>query len=191
MQDVMDALLSSFTAVAIAEIGDKTQLLSLFLAARFRNKTAIIAGILVATLLNHAASAWLGVWAAQFIPAGWGHWLLGGSFIAVALWLLIPDKDDSEDTAMLKYGAFAASCILFFLAEIGDKTQIATVILAASFENALWMVVWGTTLGMLAANVPVVYAGSWLLQKISLDWARRAACAVFILLGIFTILSAS
>jgi len=187
----MDALLSSFTAVAIAEIGDKTQLLSLFLAARFRNKTTIIAGILVATLLNHAASAWLGVWAAQFIPAGWGHWLLGGSFIAVALWLLIPDKDDSEDTAMLKYGAFAASCILFFLAEIGDKTQIATVILAASFENALWMVVWGTTLGMLAANVPVVYAGSWLLQKISLDWARRAACAVFILLGIFTILSAS
>lgn len=187
----MDALLSSFTAVAIAEIGDKTQLLSLFLAARFRNKTAIIGGILVATLLNHAASAWLGVWAAQFIPAGWGPWLLGGSFIAVALWLLIPDKDDSEDTAMLKYGAFVASCVLFFLAEIGDKTQVATVILAASFENALWMVVWGTTLGMLAANVPVVYAGSWLLQKISLDWARRAACAVFILLGIFTILSAS
>lgn len=188
---VMEALLSSFTAVAIAEIGDKTQLLSLFLAARFRAKGAIIAGILVATLLNHAASAWLGVWAAQFIPAGWGPWLLGGSFIVVALWLLIPDKDDSDDTSVLKYGAFAASCLLFFLAEIGDKTQVATVILAATFEDAVWMVIFGTTLGMLAANVPVVYAGSWLLQKISLDWARRIACAVFIVLGILTIISAA
>lgn len=187
----MEALLSSFTAVAIAEIGDKTQLLSLFLAARFRAKGAIIAGILVATLLNHAASAWLGVWAAQFIPAGWGPWLLGGSFIVVALWLLIPDKDDSDDTSVLKYGAFAASCLLFFLAEIGDKTQVATVILAATFEDAVWMVIFGTTLGMLAANVPVVYAGSWLLQKISLDWARRIACAVFIVLGILTIISAA
>lgn len=186
----MEALLSSFTAVAIAEIGDKTQLLSLFLAARFRAKSAIIAGILVATLLNHAASAWLGVWAAQFIPAGWGAWLLGGSFIVVALWLLIPDKDDSDDTSVLKYGAFLASCVLFFLAEIGDKTQVATVILAATFEDAVWMVIFGTTLGMLAANVPVVYAGSWLLQKISLDWARRIACAVFIVLGVLTILSA-
>lgn len=186
----MEALFSSFTAVAIAEIGDKTQLLSLFLAARFRNKTAIIAGILVATLLNHAASAWLGVWVAQFIPAAWGPWLLGGAFIAVALWLLIPDKDDSDDTAILKYGAFAASCILFFLAEIGDKTQVATVILAATFEDDVWMVIWGTTFGMLAANVPVVYAGSWLLQKVSLDWARRTASAVFIILGLFTILSA-
>ena len=185
----MDAFLASFTAVAIAEIGDKTQLLSLFLAARFRSKLAIIAGILVATLLNHAASAWLGVWVAQFIPAGWQGWLLGGSFIVVALWLLIPDKDDSEDTGVLKFGAFMASCILFFLAEIGDKTQIATVILAATFEDAIWMVIWGTTFGMLAANVPVVYAGSWLMEKISLDWARRTACAIFMLLGVITIIS--
>ena len=185
----MDAFLASFTAVAIAEIGDKTQLLSLFLAARFRSKLAIIAGILVATLLNHAASAWLGVWVAQFIPDGWQGWLLGGSFIVVALWLLIPDKDDSEDTGVLKFGAFMASCILFFLAEIGDKTQIATVILAATFEDAIWMVIWGTTFGMLAANVPVVYAGSWLMEKISLDWARRTACAIFMLLGVITIIS--
>ncbi|MDP4528201.1 TMEM165/GDT1 family protein [Alkalimonas delamerensis] len=185
----MDAFLASFTAVAIAEIGDKTQLLSLFLAARFRSKLAIIAGILVATLLNHAASAWLGVWVAQFIPEGWQGWLLGGSFIVVALWLLIPDKDDSEDTGVLKFGAFMASCILFFLAEIGDKTQIATVILAATFEDAIWMVIWGTTFGMLAANVPVVYAGSWLMEKISLDWARRTACAIFMLLGVITIIS--
>ncbi|HEY9043812.1 MAG TPA: TMEM165/GDT1 family protein [Rheinheimera sp.] len=186
----MDAFISSFTAVAVAEIGDKTQLLSLFLAARFRARGAIIAGILVATLLNHAASAWLGVWVAQFIPQGWHNVLLGGSFIAVALWLLIPDKDDSEDNGMLRYGAFAASCLLFFLAEIGDKTQIATVILAASFEQAVWWVIVGTTLGMLAANVPVVYAGSWILQKVSLDWARRFACAVFISLGLYIIFSA-
>ena len=188
---IMDAFISSFTAVAVAEIGDKTQLLSLFLAARFRARGAIIAGILVATLLNHAASAWLGVWVAQFIPHGWHNLLLGGSFIAVALWLLIPDKDDSEDNGMLRYGAFAASCMLFFLAEIGDKTQIATVILAASFEQAVWWVIVGTTLGMLAANVPVVYAGSWILQKVSLDWARRSACAIFILLGLYIIFSAS
>ena len=185
----MDALIYSFTGVAIAEIGDKTQLLSLFLAARFRSRGAIIAGILVATLLNHAASAWLGVWVAQFIPANWQHWLLGGSFIAVALWLLIPDKDDSEDTGVLRYGAFAASCMLFFLAEIGDKTQIATVLLAASFNDAVWYVIWGTTLGMLAANVPVVYAGSWLLQKIPLDLARKIACAVFVVLGVGIIIA--
>lgn len=182
-----DAFVASFASVAVAEIGDKTQLLSLFLAARFRSRGAIIAGILVATLLNHAASAWFGAWVAQFIPEGWHAWLLGGSFIAVALWLLIPDKDDSEEVSVLKYGAFFASCILFFLAEIGDKTQVATVLLAATYPET-WQVILGTTIGMLAANVPVVYAGSWLLERISLDWARRVACAIFLLLGMVTIL---
>jgi Ca2+/H+ antiporter, TMEM165/GDT1 family len=182
-----DAFVASFASVAVAEIGDKTQLLSLFLAARFRSRGAIIAGILVATLLNHAASAWFGAWVAQFIPQGWHAWLLGGSFIAVALWLLIPDKDDSEEVSVLKYGAFFASCILFFLAEIGDKTQVATVLLAATYPQT-WQVILGTTIGMLAANVPVVYAGSWLLERISLDWARRVACAIFMLLGVITIL---
>jgi putative Ca2+/H+ antiporter (TMEM165/GDT1 family) len=181
-----DAFVASFASVTVAEIGDKTQLLSLFLAARFRSRGAIIAGILVATLLNHAASAWFGAWVAQFIPQGWHAWLLGGSFIAVALWLLIPDKDDSEEVSVLKYGAFFASCILFFLAEIGDKTQVATVLLAATYPET-WQVILGTTIGMLAANVPVVYAGSWLLERISLDWARRVACAIFMLLGIITI----
>jgi putative Ca2+/H+ antiporter (TMEM165/GDT1 family) len=181
-----DAFVASFASVTVAEIGDKTQLLSLFLAARFRSRGAIIAGILVATLLNHAASAWFGAWVAQFIPAGWHAWLLGGSFIAVALWLLIPDKDDSEEVSVLKYGAFFASCILFFLAEIGDKTQVATVLLAATYPQT-WQVILGTTIGMLAANVPVVYAGSWLLERISLDWARRIACAIFMLLGVVTI----
>ncbi len=183
---MMEALFSSFSAVALAEIGDKTQLLSLFLAARFRSRFAIIAGILVATLLNHAASAWLGAWVAQFIPAGWHAWLLGGSFIVVALWLLVPDKDDSEENNLLKYGAFVASTVLFFVAEIGDKTQIATVILAATY-SATWLVIIGTTLGMLAANVPVVYFGAWLMERMPLDWARRAACAVFFVLGVLTI----
>lgn len=182
-----DAFVASFASVAVAEIGDKTQLLSLFLAARFRSRGAIIAGILLATLLNHAASAWFGAWVAQFIPQGWHAWLLGGSFIAVALWLLIPDKDDSEEVSVLKYGAFFASCILFFLAEIGDKTQVATVLLAATYPET-WQVILGTTIGMLAANVPVVYAGSWLLERISLDWARRVACAIFMLLGVITVL---
>ena len=181
-----DAFVASFASVTVAEIGDKTQLLSLFLAARFRSRGAIIAGILVATLLNHAASAWFGAWVAQFIPEDWHAWLLGGSFIAVALWLLIPDKDDSEEVSVLKYGAFFASCILFFLAEIGDKTQVATVLLAATYPQT-WQVILGTTIGMLAANVPVVYAGSWLLERISLDWARRIACAIFMLLGALTI----
>lgn len=185
----MDAFFSSFTAVAIAEIGDKTQLLSLFLAARFRAKGAIVAGILVATLLNHAASAWLGVWLAQLIPSQWHNALLGGSFIAVALWLLIPDKDDSGETSVLRFGAFTASCLLFFLAEIGDKTQIATVILSASFAGAMLMVIVGTTLGMLAANVPVVYAGDWLLKRIPLHIARYTACAVFMLLGLYIIVA--
>lgn len=182
----MDAFFSSFTAVAIAEIGDKTQLLSLFLAARFRARGAIVAGILLATLLNHAASAWFGAWVAQFIPIGWHAWLLGGSFIAVALWLLIPDKDDSEENSMLKYGAFVASTVLFFLAEIGDKTQIATVILAATYDATTWVII-GTTLGMLAANVPVVYFGKYILEVVPLDWARRLACGVFMLIGVLTI----
>ncbi len=184
----MDALFYSFTGVAIAEIGDKTQLLSLFLAARFRSKLGICAGILVATLLNHAASAWFGAWAAQFIPSSWQAPLLGASFIAVALWLLIPDKDDSEENSWLKYGAFAASCFLFFIAEIGDKTQIATVLLAATYE-ATWLVIIGTTLGMLAANVPVVYFGAILMNKIPLDLARKTACLVFFAIGVITIFS--
>ncbi|MFC6673031.1 TMEM165/GDT1 family protein [Marinobacterium aestuariivivens] len=183
----MEALLSSTLAVAIAEIGDKTQLLSLFLAARFSRHGAIIAGIFVATVLNHALSAWFGAWISQWIPAGWLPWIVGLSFIAVALWILIPDKEDDEDSKVLRYGAFAATCILFFLAEIGDKTQIATVILAARFDATAWVVL-GTTLGMLLANVPIVYAGSWLMQRLPLLWARRGACALFAALGIGTIL---
>lgn len=182
----MDALLYSTLGVAIAEIGDKTQLLSLFLVSRFHQRTAIILGILVATLLNHALSAWLGAWISDFIPSHWQGWLIGGSFILIALWLLIPDKEEEEDSGILRYSAFTATTVLFFLAEIGDKTQVATVVLAARFDETV-MVILGTTLGMLAANIPVVIAGRWLMDRLPLDKARIAAFVLFMALGIITI----
>ncbi len=184
----MDAFIPSTLAVAIAEIGDKTQLLTLFLAARFAQRNAIILGILVATLINHGLSAWLGAWLVQWIPESWMPWIIGGSFIAVGLWVLIPDKDDEEDGAVLKYGAFIATCILFFIAEIGDKTQIATVILAARYDSLFWVVA-GTTIGMMLANVPVAYAGNWLMQKIPLNLARWLACGLFVVLGVLSIIA--
>lgn len=179
----MDAFLSSTLAVAIAEIGDKTQLLALFLATRFARHGAIVVGILVATLFNHAISAWLGAWLVQWIPEQWVPWIIGFSFIAVGLWVLIPDKDDEENGAVLGYGAFIATTVLFFLAEIGDKTQVATVILAARYDSLFWVVT-GTTLGMLLANVPVVYTGRWLMQRVPLGPVRIAACALFVGFGL-------
>ncbi len=179
----MEALLNSTLAVAIAEIGDKTQLLSLLLAARFKQRHLIILGILVATVINHGISAWLGAWLTGLIPEGVGKWLIGGSFVLIALWVLIPDKEDDVPSKLDQYGPFVASLVLFFLAEIGDKTQIATVILAAQYSSIIWVTL-GTTLGMLIANIPVIYAGSWLLQKISFKIARWTACVVFALMGI-------
>ncbi|STZ77119.1 TMEM165/GDT1 family protein [Bergeriella denitrificans] len=182
----MEALFSSTLGVAIAEIGDKTQLLALFLAARFAQKNAIVAGIFVATLLNHLLSAVLGVWLAQFVSPDTMKWIVGGSFIAVGLWLLLPDKDDNPDNRWLKYGAFGATVLLFFMAEIGDKTQIATVLLAAKYQSLLW-VVFGSTLGMMLANVPVVYLGEMLMKKIPAKAVRFAACALFCVLGLMTL----
>lgn len=185
---MLEAFVSSTVGVFIAEIGDKTQLLTLFLAARFAQKNAIIAGIFTATLLNHAVSAFLGVWLAQFISPDMMKWIVGASFIAVGLWLLIPDKDDGDDEGKwLKYGAYAATVVLFFLAEIGDKTQIATVLLAAKYQNLFW-VVCGSVLGLMLANVPVVYLGDRIMQKIPAKAVRMAACALFCLLGTITLL---
>ncbi|MFW1678603.1 TMEM165/GDT1 family protein [Pontibacter sp. JAM-7] len=180
----MDAFFTSTMTVALAEIGDKTQLLSLLLAARFRNKTAIIAGILLATLLNHAVSAWLGNWLGQFLQSDLGRWVIGGSFILLAAWLLIPDKEDETDSRFDSYGPFVVATILFFLAEIGDKTQVATVLLGAQFESIFWVTM-GTTLGMLIANVPVVYAGDYLMQRIPMNAVRVAAAVVFAGVGIW------
>jgi len=185
----MDAFFSSTLVVAIAEIGDKTQLLTLFLAARYARRSAIILGILVATLLNHGLSAWLGAWMVQWFPSQLLPWLLGGSFIAVGLWVLVPDEDEGADARVLTYGAFTATCILFFLAEIGDKTQVATIIMAARFEDAMLWVIAGSTLGMMLANVPVAYAGGWLMQRISLTWIRWVACGLFVLMGLMTIVA--
>lgn len=184
----MEALLTSTSTVALAEIGDKTQLLALFLAARFSSKTAIVIGILFATLLNHALSAWFGAEAAHWIPAHWSGWVVGLSFIIVGLWLLIPDKDDSEEGSMLKYGAFMATFILFFLAEIGDKTQIATVLLGAHY-GSVGLVLLGSTIGMMIANVPVVFAGNWIMERINPTLTRRLACLLFLVMGLVSILS--
>ena len=183
----MEALLTSISTVALAEMGDKTQLLALFLAARFSSKFQIVLGILAATILNHLASAWFGAQVADWVPEGWVNWLVGASFIAVGLWILIPDKDDSEDSKFMKSGAFIATFVLFFLAEIGDKTQLATVILGGNYQSVLWVTV-GSTIGMLLANVPVVFAGNWLMQRINPAKTRIAACILFVVLGISAII---
>jgi putative Ca2+/H+ antiporter (TMEM165/GDT1 family) len=182
----MEIFLSPTAAVAIAEIGDKTQLLSLFLASRFKQRYAIIAGILVATLLNHGASAWLGVWLLDLLPPNIAPWIISGSFLLVALWLLIPDKQSDSSSSLDRYGAFVATTVLFFLVEIGDKTQIATVILAAKYNNTL-MVLAGTTLGMMIANVPVVIAGRWLMDRLPLKYARWGAFALFLAMALITL----
>lgn len=182
----MEALFSSTFTVALAEIGDKTQLLTLFLVARFAQRNQILLGILIATLVNHGLSAYLGTWLIDIMPSGYASIMVGISFILVGLWILIPDKDDDEESNVMRHGAFIATLVLFFLAEIGDKTQIATVILAAKYDAFIWVTL-GTTLGMLIANVPVAYTGEWLMKKIPLHWVRWGACSVFCLLGILTL----
>ncbi|WP_110457117.1 TMEM165/GDT1 family protein [Shewanella algidipiscicola] len=183
----MEALLASTFTVAIAEIGDKTQLLALILAARFRNKTAIILGILLATLANHFAAAWLGQWAINWISPDLARYIVAGSFFAIALWVLVPDKVDAEESRFYKMGPFIATFVLFFLAEMGDKTQIATIVLSAKYD-ALALVVVGTTLGMMLANVPVVIAGHFSADKLPMVWIHRGCAALFALLGFATLL---
>ena len=176
-------LLVSAGTVALAEIGDKTQLLALLLAARYRKPWPIIAGILVATALNHALAGWLGTVAAHWLTPQVLRWIVAASFIAIALWTLKPDKLD-DDTRLPAHGAFVATTIAFFIAEIGDKTQVATVLLAAKY-TPLWQVVAGTTVGMLLANVPVVALGSRFAQRLPLRAARIAAALVFLALGLW------
>ena len=182
------ALVSTAT-VALAEIGDKTQLLALLLAARFRKPWPIVAGILVATLLNHALAGWLGALAAQWLTPQVLRWIVAVSFIAIALWTLKPDTLDDDAGDLPARGAFVATAIAFFIAEIGDKTQVATVLLAANY-TPLWQVVAGTTLGMLLANVPVVVLGSRFAARLPLRAARIAAAVVFLALGVWALLGA-
>ena len=182
----MEAFLVSTAAVAIAEIGDKTQLLSLLLAARWRRFWPLAWGILVATVLNHALAAWLGALVAAWLPPEALRWGVALSFLAVAAWTLKPDRLDDEDAPAARYGAFVATTVAFFLAEIGDKTQVATVVLAARYEP-LWAVVAGSTAGMVLANLPVVALGARFAHRLPLRAARYTAAAVFAVLAVLVI----
>jgi len=188
---LLEAFLTSTALVAIAEIGDKTQLLSFMLAARLRRPWPIIWGILVATLLNHALAAAAGRWVATWIPAHWLNWTLALTFIAFGLWALLPDELDEETKtppARTAWRIFMISCVAFFLAEIGDKTQFATVALGARFDALLWVTA-GTTLGMMIANVPAVLVGEKLAERLPGHIMRRIAAAGFILTGVLTALA--
>ncbi|MGC9403943.1 TMEM165/GDT1 family protein [Vibrio genomosp. F10] len=179
----MSVLAISITTVALAEIGDKTQLLSLLLASRYRKPIPIIAAIFFATIANHALAAWLGVVVADYLSPDVLKWVLVVSFIAMAGWILIPDKLD-DDEKISNRGPFVASFIAFFIAEIGDKTQIATSILGAQYADALTLVILGTTIGMLLANVPVVIIGKLSADKMPLDLIRKITALLFVGLAI-------
>ena len=174
--------------VALAEIGDKTQLLALLLAARFKKPWPIVWGILVATVLNHAMAGALGAWVTTLVSPQTLRWVLGSSFIAMAVWMLIPDKlDDGADRPPVRFGVFGTTVVLFFLAEMGDKTQVATVMLAARFD-AYAAVVAGTTLGMMLANVPVVLLGERMTRLVPLRLVHVVSAIIFLGLGLFALL---
>lgn len=183
----MESFLLSTGVVALAEMGDKTQLLSLVLAARFRRPVPIVLGILAATLLNHAAAGALGAWTLNALGPAVMRWALGASFLAMAAWTLVPDKLEGE-VAAPRHGVFLATAFAFFLAEMGDKTQIATVALAARHEGALLAVVAGTTLGMMLANVPVVWFGERVTRRVPMRAVHAVAAAIFAVLGVLALL---
>ena len=186
----MEALLVSTGVVALAEIGDKTQLLAFILAARFKKPVPIILGILAATIVNHGLAGALGAWITASVNPEILRWVLGLSFIGMAIWTLIPDKIEEEETQVAKrFGVFGATLITFFLAEMGDKTQIATIAMAAHYSTPL-MVVIGTTLGMLIADVPAVFVGDKLAAKIPMRLVHSIAAAIFAVLGVLTLLGA-
>ena len=183
----LEAFLVSTGIVALAEMGDKTQLLSLVLAARFKRPWPIVLGILAATVLNHAGAGALGAWITQWLGPDVMRWVLGVSFIAMAGWTLIPDKLDENDTPKASHGVFLTTALAFFLAEMGDKTQVATVALAARYAE-LWAVVAGTTLGMMLANVPVVLLGDKVTRRVPIRLIHRIAAALFLALGLAALL---
>ncbi|MFY9313951.1 MAG: TMEM165/GDT1 family protein [Burkholderiales bacterium] len=183
----MEAFLVSTGTVALAEMGDKTQLLALLLAARYRRPLPIILGIACATLANHALAAAFGGWLASLVGAHMLRWLLAASFVAMAVWMLFPDRA-SDFQGSQKLGVFGTSLLAFFLVELGDKSQAATVVLAANYA-ALAAVIVGTTLGMLIANVPVVYAGETLLRRVPMKPLQRIAAVAFVALGILALVA--
>ena len=186
----MEALLVSTGVVALAEIGDKTQLLAFILAARFKKPLPIIAGILVATLANHGLAGALGAWITAVVSPNILRWVLGLSFLGMAAWTMIPDQIEEEETRVAsKFGVFGATLVTFFLAEMGDKTQLATVALAAHYGTPV-LVILGTTLGMLIADVPAVFIGDRLATKIPMKLVHSIAAAIFAGLGLLTLLGA-
>ncbi len=181
----MEAFLSSTLLVTLGEIGDKTQLLSLALVCRFRRPWPILAGVIIATLINHGLSVWFGDWLSAHIPEQWLRWILGLSFIGLGLWMLIPDKDEEVKTDP-RFGPFLTALVLFFIAEIGDKTQLATVALAVRFQE-FWPVLLGSTAGMIAANLPVIWVAHRLAGARLERWAHRISAALFIVFGIWAL----
>ena len=186
----MEAFLVSTGIVTLGEMGDKTQLLALLLAARFRRPWPIVAGILVATLANHAAAGWVGGRIAAWLGPDLLRWVVGGGFVAMAAWMLVPDKlDDAEATpGRLRFGVFGTTVAAFFLAEMGDKTQIATVALAARFSD-LWAVVAGSTLGLMLANVPAVFLGERIARAVPMRLVHGVGALIFAVLGVLTLLN--
>jgi putative Ca2+/H+ antiporter (TMEM165/GDT1 family) len=185
----LEIVLISAGIVALAEIGDKTQLLALILATRFRRPVPIIAGILVATLVNHGFAGALGTWITALLGPGLLRWVLGLSFLGMAAWTMFPDHLDAADAPATRHGVFGTTVIGFFLAEMGDKTQIATVALAARYQ-AIYAVVAGTTLGMLIANVPAVLLGERIARVLPVRLVHLLAAAIFALLGLMTLIGA-
>ena len=187
METLLEAFLVSTGVVALGEMGDKTQLLAIVLAATFRRPWPIIAGILVATLVNHALAGAVGGWVAHSLGPDLLRWVIGLSFLGMAVWMLIPDKlDDEAADGRQRFGVFGTTVVAFFLAEMGDKTQIATVALAARYTDVL-AVVLGTTVGMLLANVPAVFLGDKIAQKVSMRLVHGIAAVIFALLGVLTL----
>ncbi|MDO8606275.1 MAG: TMEM165/GDT1 family protein [Phaeospirillum sp.] len=182
----MEALLISLAVVAAAEIGDKTQLLALLLAAKFRKPVPVIAGIVVATLLNHGIAAGIGVAVAEWLGGEMLRWIIGVSFIGMAAWTLVPDKMDEEPRMWERAGPFIATAVSFFLVEIGDKTQVATVALGARFGDLVYVTA-GTTLGMLIADVPAVFVGGAMAERLPLKLIRTIAAALFAILGVLAL----
>lgn len=186
----MQALLLSIGVVALAEIGDKTQLLAIVLAARWRKPWPIIGGIAVATVLNHGLASVVGVWAGHYLQGPWIPWVLGLAFFGFALWALIPDRLDQSKVPqqVSSRGVLVATVIAFFVVEMGDKTQVATVALAAQFQSIVWVTA-GTTLGMMIANVPAVLIGDAVAQRLPMKQVRMAAACLFAAVGLWIILS--
>jgi len=185
----VEAFLVSTGIVALAEMGDKTQLLALVLAVRFRKPWPIVLGMLVATLVNHGLAGALGAWVTDFLGPQILRWVLAASFIGMAVWMLVPDKLDENGTdAAARWGVFGTTVVAFFLAEMGDKTQIATVMLAAKYRAYGWVVA-GTTLGMMLANVPVVLLGERMTRLVPMRWVHGVSALMFATLGVLALVS--